>query len=230
MPSAPTRRLPYLAAFVAALLLAQPASATIIGVEIITTVLSSQTTSGHTLPAPNEAVIINFSYDDAVPDTNGDPNMGQFTDAMQSFSVDFPDSNFSLSWNGGQSALTTIDDQDSGGIIFTDVVAFAVASGAISGGQLGDDDVLGLGFGLGQGEFGSPPDLVVNELPNPNGFDFDGLGVSVINISGLTEAGGGFADIITLNAGTGTILPIVPEPGMAVLLGAGLLALRRSRR
>jgi hypothetical protein len=208
------------------------ARAAVIRVEISTTlsqVFSLQHTS---LPmSVGDPVVLTFDYDDAVADTNPVDGSGQFPDAIVEATVAFPDQMLSFTFSG-LSMLTTIDDDDTSFPILVDSFGFvSLGDDPLAGDTLEGDTPTAMTFGFAQSGISgvSIPDLVVDDQIDPP-FDFDGLGVSQINLIGpIGTTGTNFVDVFGLNAGSAAVVP-VPEPSLAGLALFGAWGLRRSAR
>lgn len=215
-------------ALVALSLSATNVHATPVTVEIATTV-DSYVAASHTLPiAFGDDVVIRFTYDDAVADTDATDGIGQFLDNLIDLSVEFPDSALLFSWSGGQSLMSTTDDTPTvlpTVTVYSDTLVLGSVTGPVSG-LLDGDTVDAISLGFAQAVFGGMPTMVVDDLPNPP-FQFDGLGVSTIIMQGFIGQTP-YADAFNLAGGSGSV--VVPEPGVAALMLVATVGLAPIRR
>lgn len=205
-----------------------PSAAAIIQIEVATTV-SQIDAPDHTLPIMvGDEIVVRFQWDDSVPDLNPIAGTGQFQNAILQASVEFPDQMLSFEFPaGGSSVLTTVDNQGGSGLTL-DLFGFNSLGDSVTGDTLDGDTPNSMIFGFAQALLVGNPDLVVNDRLNPP-FSFDGLGASVVSLSGpIGTTGQNFTDTFVMSPGTAIVVP-VPEPALGALALVSIFGLVRRR-
>lgn len=208
--------------------IAPGADAALVGIQVSTEILSTESSVGHELPfKAGDAVVLRIIYDDSVKDADGTDGSGKFKDAVREASVELPDSGLVFSFTSGRSVVVTSDNQSG----FLDFYGFGTKT-AINGDAIDGDTVDGFGFAFAQSSSGgSPPGLVVDDRVNPP-FSYENLDAfvrSTINLVGFvgSEERERFQDTIVLEPGVAEVFEVEPNTQSGQLSGVRKLKVQK---